>query len=282
MKKILVPIDFSENSKHALREAAVLALRSGAAIDILHVNTAIAYIPPLPEYAVAGGYDMTEYYETAVAALYHVKQEIADLPGMNDLKIETRIEEGFLYSVIRRTVEEDNADLIVMGTKGATGLAEFFVGSNTEKVIRTAPCPVLAVPENSGKFDPNVVVLATTLANDQKNVFSAAAEWQRFYPFEIKVLYLNNPADLSDNTEIESDTDRLAVQAGLQKYTTYTSGDTFNEEAAILAFASEHRADLIVMGTHQRKGLSHLLFGSLVEDAANHSKIPVLSVPLKK
>ncbi len=280
MKKILVPTDFSSNSKHALGVAAAIAKKTKGSVEILHTNTAVAYAPPLPDYYVPEAYDMTEYYENAAEALYNLKKEVTDSGKYNGTKIETVVEEGFLYTTVRRIAQEDRADLIVMGTKGATGATEFFVGSNTEKVIRTSPCPVLAVPEKSGEFDPKVVVFPTTLRKDQAVVFQALAEWQKHFHFELFVLYLNNPAGFDSNAEIEAAIHNFSESAGLKKTTPYISGNTFNEEVSILQFARERNADLIAMGTHQRQGLSHLLFGSLTEDTANHSDIPVLSVPI--
>ncbi len=280
MKKILVPTDFSSNSKHALRIAATIAKRVKGRVELLHTNTAVAYAPPLPDYYVPEAYDMTEYYENAAEELYNLKRELTDTDEYDDVKFETVVEEGFLYSTVRRIAEEDRADLIVMGTKGATGATEFFVGSNTEKVIRTSPCPVLAVPENSGAFQLKTIVFPTTLRKDQAGVFRALAEWQKHFPFEVKVLYLNNPAGFDSNEDIENAVHTFAEEAGLKRVKPFVNGNTFNEEASILQFAGQEHADLIVMGTHQRQGLSHLLFGSLTEDTVNHSDIPVLSVPI--
>lgn len=281
MQRILVPTDFSENAGHALRVAAKLAVKAKAKLEVVHVNTTVAYSPPLPEYYGGDLYDTTEYYETAARELYNLKKEITETPEFAGLDIETRVEEGFLFSSIRRAAEEDHVDLIVIGTKGASGVNEFFLGSNTEKVIRTAPCPVLTVPEKSGDFEPRIVVLSTTLRKDQAPAFDWVARLQKIFPLKVKVLYLNNPADLEDDKEIEKTARAFADAAGMRDLEAFGSASTFNEETAILGFAQTQKADLIAMATHQRRGLSHLLFGSLTEDAANHSDIPVLSIPAR-
>jgi len=282
MKKILVPTDFSNNAKHALKVAANIATRMNAPLEILHTNTSIAYAPPLPEYAGATQYGLDDYYEMATTELFNLKNDLIAEPGNTALKIETRIEEGFLYSSIRRVAEEDGISLLVMGTKGASGAVEFFIGSNTEKVIRTATCPVLAIPESAiEQFAPKMVVLASTLKTDQIGAFQTLAQWQSIYPFDVQVLYLNNPSGFSDNAAVENAARNFAEKAGLKNVTAFVSSNTFNEEASILQFATDAKADLIVMATHQRQGLSHLLFGSLTEDTVNHSMIPVLSIPIK-
>ena len=280
MKKILVPTDFSSNSRHALQVAAAIAAKTNSNIELLHTNTVMAYAPPLPEYAVLDQPSMSQYYETAADELYGMKKEIVDQKEFADVSIETRIEEGFLYNTLNRIAEEDEIDLIVMGTKGASGATEFFVGSNTEKVIRTACCPVLAVPETSGALDVKNVVFATTLRPDQNTAFAYLADWQKNMNFEVKALYINNPAGFDTNDEIEGAVNEFAAKAWLKDVSTYVGGNTFNEESTILQFAEAHDADLLVMATHQRKGLSHLLFGSLTEDTVNHSKVPVLCIPV--
>lgn len=282
MKKILVPTDFSTNAKHAARIGAFIARETKGSVILLHVNTAIAYTPPLPDYSVPQAFDLEAYRENAAEALHALKKELSETAGFADVPFESRVEDGFLHNAIRRIAEEDGVDLVVMGTKGATGAVEFFLGSNTEKVIRTAPCAVLAVPESARSFEWKQVLVPTTLRPDQVRAFEWLAEWQAYFPFEVSVLYLNDPLGLVSNDAIEEKANEMTTAAGLRKCTVLIGGNTFNEELAILEVARERHIDVIAMGTHQRQGLSHLLFGSLTEDMANHSDIPVLSIPLKK
>lgn len=282
MKKILVPTDFSANAKRAVQIGALIARATKGSVTLLHVNTAIAYTPPLPDYSVPQAFDLEAYRENAAEALHALKKELSETASFAEVPFESRVEEGFLHNAIRRIAEEDGIDLVVMGTKGATGAVEFFLGSNTEKVIRTAPCAVLAVPESARSFEWKQVLLPTTLRPDQARAFEWLAEWQTYFSFEVSVLYLNDPLGLVSNKAIEEKANEMTTAAGLRKCTVLIGGNTFNEELAILEVARERHIDVIAMGTHQRQGLSHLLFGSLTEDMANHSDIPVLSIPLKK
>lgn len=281
MKKILVPVDFSSNSKNALRVAASLAAKSGAVLELLHANVAAIYSVPLSEYASASvlaedqGYD-----ESASRLLEREKHELMENPEFAKLKIDTRVEEGYLHSCIRDVAEEDEVDLVVMGTKGAAGVNEFLVGSNTEKVIRTAPCPVLAVPESTKNFSLKTVLLPSTLKDDQSGIFRYMAEWQKLFGFNVKVLYLNNPAGFPTDGSAESAKNRLAEAAGLQKPEVVMVMGSFFEDSTILSVADQYDVDLIAMATHQRQGLSHVFFGSITEDTVNHSDIPVLAVPI--
>ncbi len=282
MKKILVPTDFSAHAKQAAEVAAYLAKAAGGKVILLHVNTAVAYTPPLPDYSVPQAFDLEAYRENAAEALHALKKSLSQKEEVEGVPFESRVEEGFLHTTIRRLAEEEGIDLVVMGTKGATGALEFFLGSNTEKVIRTAPCPVIAIPERTSPFHLQKVLLPSTLRPEQRGALALLATWQAYFPFSVDILYLNDPLGLSTQRAIREKVNELAAATGLQHYSVLIGGNTFNEEMAILEMAREQHSDLIAMGTHQRQGLSHLLFGSLTEDMANHSDIPVLSIPLKK
>jgi len=282
MKKILVPVDFSQNSLNAVRVAAEIARKSGAALELLHVNMAVLYSAPFAEYSSSINFEAEDkiYDQRAAEGLDSLRQDILAESGFDHLNITTRVEEGFLHTNLRNVAGEDGADLVVMGTKGASGVGEFLIGSNTEKVIRTATCPVLAVPESVAKFDPKMVLLPSTLKKDQAQVFRYLAEWQNWFDFNTKVLYLNNPIGVSTDGSAEAEKNRMAESAGLKKTDVIITSETFFEDDTILSAAEQWDADLIVMGTHQRKGLSHFLFGSVTEDTVNHSRLPVLAVPL--
>lgn len=282
MKKILVPIDFSNYSKNALYVAASIAQKSGATLELLHVNLAAIYSVPFSEYAAGANFVVEDdnYDSSAATVLEKMKLELMGMPAYAGLNITTRVEEGYLHTTVRNVAQEDSVDLVVMGTRGATGMGEFLVGSNTEKVIRTAPCPVLAVPEQIHDFNPKMVLLPTTLKADQGGVFHYLAEWEKVYDFHVKALYLNNPSGLPTDGSAEAQKNRLAEAAGLKKTDVIITSGTFFEDNAILVAADMCSADMIVMATHQRQGLSHFLFGSITEDTVNHSHIPVLAFPI--
>ena len=282
MKKILVPIDFSPNSVNALHVAAEIAHKSGAELEMLHVNLAAIYSAPFSEYAPVSSFaaEDEKYDASAASGMEKLKMELLADPSYSNLAVKIRVEEGYLHSSVRNVVTEDDVDLVVMGTKGASGMGEFLLGSNTEKVIRTSPCPVLAVPEHIRHFAPKVALLPSTLRNDQGGVFHYLAIWEKIFNFHVKVLYLNNPSSLPTDGSAEARKNRFAEAAGLKKNDVIMTTETFFEDSAILGAADQCNADLVVMATHQRQGLSHVLFGSITEDTVNHSHIPVLAVPI--
>ena len=281
MKTILVPTDLSKYAKNALRVAAQLATKTKSEIRLLNVNEQVVYANPLGEYYTYDQSMEDDYQQAATEAMQKEIETLKTDGSLAGVPIQTSIQSGPMLGVIEDLIKDQGIDLVVMGTHGATGMEEFVVGSNTQKVIRKATCPVLSIPLSFSKDTFSTIVLPTTLKDDQALTFKKLAEIQELFHSKIYVLYLNNPASLPDDKAIEQRVNELANAAGLENIEVFSSKENvFNEEDAILKFATEQQADLIAMGTHQRKGLSHLIFGSITESTINHANIPVLSIPL--
>lgn len=141
IKKILVPVDFSEHSNQALRFAADLAQRYDASLELLHVFHVMTYA--LPEGYVVPSADQLELImKTYRVQLVAAKQAALDAGAPN---VETTLLQGGVASEILREVRDRNCDLIVMGTHGRSGAKHLLIGSVAEHIVRVAPCPVLTV-----------------------------------------------------------------------------------------------------------------------------------------
>jgi nucleotide-binding universal stress UspA family protein len=140
-RHILVPHDFSDTAQHALSLAVDLASKLGARVTVVH-----AY--EIPSFAYPDGVGLAaevigNIQRAARAALEGVAARIRE-PGV---EVQAVLREGRAWSEINSAAKEVQADLIVMGTHGRQGLARALLGSVAEKVVRTAPCPVLTVHE---------------------------------------------------------------------------------------------------------------------------------------
>jgi nucleotide-binding universal stress UspA family protein len=140
IQTILVPTDFSEDAEAALAEAKDLARRFGAKITLLHAYT-------LTPYAVSpwnGGFGaefVVEIRKGAERTIEEVRQKVA----AEGIACDTLVEEGSPSIAIVEAAKRLSSDLIVMGTRGRTGLAHVMLGSVAERTLRLAPCPVLTV-----------------------------------------------------------------------------------------------------------------------------------------
>ena len=154
MKKILIPVDFSEHSEYALKVAATLAKKHNASIVALHMMG-------LSE-AILTKDESQEMFE----AIFYMKlaekhfNEFLDKDYLEGIKVETTVQNYKHFNEINTIAAELGADLIVMGSHGASGLKEVFVGSNTEKVVRTSDIPVLVVKEKHNELKMERVVFA--------------------------------------------------------------------------------------------------------------------------
>jgi nucleotide-binding universal stress UspA family protein len=145
LKRILVPTDFSDPSQEALGTAMAFAERFGATLDLVHVAVEATYALPPPLDVASLPIDIGASLERAAVGLAAEEARVreagiacdsATLVGRADREIVAR-------------ARSTGADLIVMGTHGRSGLAHALLGSNAERVVQHAPCPVLIVPRRA-------------------------------------------------------------------------------------------------------------------------------------
>ncbi len=142
IKRILLATDFSDNSKWALTYALSFAKKYDALLYILHVIQQPTY--PLGMYAEISFDAMDKFNKNISEAVDREMQSLKkDLQDFT--KYECLVVQGTPFLEILRTAKEKNADLIIVGTHGRTGLDHVLFGSTAEKVVRRAPCPVLSV-----------------------------------------------------------------------------------------------------------------------------------------
>lgn len=147
INSILVPVDFSGCSRAALEHAVALADRFGAAINVLHVWEPPRYVGPESFIREPGESE----HPLAEAALAQAKREMDEFVSAfaERSRFHLRFESGKPHQTIVKLAEEEGFDAIVMGTHGRTGLPHILIGSVAEKVVRTAPCPVMTIRERA-------------------------------------------------------------------------------------------------------------------------------------
>ncbi len=149
LKRILVPTDFSEHSRNALRYAAAFANRFGAEIYLLHVFQDLSIFQPD---AVTAGPPAAAPLEEMLAAARAALERSLQESNVKGLPVHPEVCEGSPFEEIVTFAKEKDIDLIVMGTHGRGWLAHVLLGSVTEKVVRKAPCPVLTVRHPEHEF----------------------------------------------------------------------------------------------------------------------------------
>ncbi len=278
-KNILVPIDFSSRSYAALEAAADIANQFDSKITLLHIID----VPETqrPEYQLAldtfGNHENSDK-DDIPAILFTMKETKRLLREAREKYPKITFVEKVVFDRVHRqiytVVEESKVDLIVMGSSGASGLGEVFIGSNTQKVVRNSNCPVLVVKDDEGKFNPRNVVFASDFSQIGGKGTTYFPMFKKLYGSKMHLLNIVTPSTFEASPTTHKRMSEFAKHAELQDYT-INIFNYYTEEEGILTFAEEMKADMIMLGTHGRKGFSRFMMGSIAENVANHSEIPV-------
>jgi hypothetical protein len=168
-------------------------------------------------------------------------------------------------------------DVIVMGTQGETNDEYWLVGSNTEKMVRYAACPVLSVRRVPKVFDLKNIVLACDLDDKKTLPIEKVKEIQQLFGAQLNLIYINTPSSFSPTHLVRHQVSAFAKKYDLQNYTFHLYCD-YTEDDGINHFAESIAADMIVMISHQKRGIARLLSGSVSEGVVYEAVIPVLTI----
>ncbi len=276
MEKILVPIDFSKESFHALDLAYQIARKTDENKMIL-LN--VIEHPSGSTFSAMGGGLPTHMSDNLyiLQLLKRVKtdlQAIMDDPQYAGTDITYDIKIGNPYKGISETIIEHEADLVIMGTTGASGFDEVFIGSNAEKVVRYAKCPVITVRNKVNITDIGDIVFASSFKGDASDYIDRLKKLQKRFLAKLHLVKINTPNNFERDRVNMQLLENYAKKYDLENYETHTYND-ITEEDGIISFAEEINADMIAMTTHGRTGLAHLISGSIAEDVINHAKRPM-------
>jgi nucleotide-binding universal stress UspA family protein len=270
MNKIIVPIDFSEYSEYALETAAILAKRYDADLLVLHM------LELDKGSLISSGNDQNQqmvFYLKLAEQKFENYLDKAFLEGVNVTPI---VKHFKVFSEVAEVAEEHDADMIVMGSHGASGLSEIFVGSNTEKVVRHSEIPVLVVKQKPEQLNFETVTFASDFSKEMVEPYLKARQLFK----NIKLIHVNVPGEgFRSSAEMETIVaDFLKTADGnLDKLNDVHYTSDYSVEKGILNASNLLGADLIAVPTHGRKGLAHFFTGSVSEDVANHAALPVIT-----
>lgn len=290
IERVLCPIDFSDTSHHALAHAAAMARWHQAQLTMLYV---IPYLPAMDMPPLPLG-------DAERADILARMREFADIVP-REVHVDCLVREApLVHEAIVDGVEATQADMLVMGTHGRSGVQRLFLGSVTEKVMRTVKCPTLIVPPRAHDVAPDTPVMfrqilcpTDFLASSLKAVEYAITVAEES---DAQLTLLHVVEMLAAVGEVPSVDDHYARLRGAtiadarrqlsnlipDEARAYCTMDTVVVEGRaykqILCHAKERSADLIVMGVHGRGAIDLLLFGSTTHHVLRASTCPVLIV----
>ncbi len=268
---ILVPIDFSETSRNALKYAIAIAEKAGARLTLAH---AMRLIPPTPStHRIVPG-DLKSELEESVKAQFSILKE--DILDFTELQYEFVTKIGFSIDVIESMASSKVYDLVVMGTNGATGLNKFF-GSTTSAIIKEVDVPVIAIPPEASFHGFNYVTVASDYENlGEPYALQVLASICNDFDSEVTIVNYNNPDKISEeemkgNLKYDS-----YFREGKLKYEFKSSTDVVE---SLLEYAAEVEPDLLVM-IHKNRGMIESLFHkSVTSKTVDNINLPVMAIP---
>jgi len=294
IERIVLATDCSQEAGGAEVYACMLAELWGAALTVINV---LEFAPGLnPEYPVNRVY-LAEMMKQSTRALAELKVRTEG----RGVSVQTRIATGIPSQEVLATAEAEDADLVVVGTLGKTGLKHVLLGSTAERVIRASPCPVLAVRAewSEGKeagSEPrpatlNRILVPVDFSDCSLDALEYAAVVAQRAKASITLLHVLEPVSygLDFTLTIPGSRERKKEAVAERLASVVTALKNMNVQAeyvlrgglpndSIIEAVRTTSADIIVMGTHGRRGLSHALYGSVAEFVLRNSGCPVLTV----
>ncbi len=278
MKRILIPTDFSELGDYAYNMAMSLFQKDELEIHVLSI---VSVTPDVL---------FDEYGELLDDGIIDFKLLKNEEKEMNDLMdqwlkgksniAESKVKLGRLSNDVIHYVNNNDIDLLIMGTSGASGMKELLVGSHTAYIAMRSPVPVLSIKSDRSGFDAKKILLAGDFKDPQMVDLSVVKYLAKTNDATMHLLKVNTPGDFETNEAVEARMKEFAELNELERASFNIYCD-YSIEKGIASFAQSNDMDLLAIGSQQRTGLSRIIRKSISYDAINHIKQPIITFPVK-
>lgn len=271
MKKILVPCDFSKPAINAWRFALKIAEKSKGVIHLVRVIE----LPVLHDTMLMPVLSMEQDFMDDMKIKTEANfQKLIEKYETRGIKVKSAVVFGAVSRMIVDYATAKSMDVIVMGSHGASGMREFFVGSNAEKIVRTSSVPVFVLKDFYDHPIERIIFPYSHETDEQKDLVKEVVSLQKFFRAHMEVVWINTPGVFYQDISILKRMKEFCKRYKLRDFTIHVFND-LNERDGIINFTDHINGDLIVMGTHGRKGIAHVLSGSTAENVVNHVKWPI-------
>jgi len=275
MKNILIPTDFSDNSWNAIKYGLAHFKDTTCAFYLLHVSIHSYLIQGDPQLiSSVAGIEKTLLEQTNAELENLVLKIKKEFPNEKH-HFYTLSSYSFFIECVKKYVEEKNIDLIIMGTKGASGIKSVIIGSNTGDLITQVKCPVLIVPENAAFNIPKEIAFPTDYnIYYQPEVLNGITEFGKMYNSSIRILHVARKNEELSTFQIENK-ELLHIFFMDEKHSFHHITNK-NIEEGIQCFCESRDIDLIVMVAKNVNLFQRILFKPTIEDISYHTEIPFL------
>jgi len=277
MKNILLPTDFSSNSWNAIQYALEFLQKKKCNFFLLHVTTITDYAngdtPIIP---------MSESIEKALLAeskieLQKLLKKIKNQYNNKKHNLFVLTSVDYFIDAVRNHIEERDIELIVMGTKGASGIKKIIIGSNSGDIITKVKCPVLVVPEKAIFKMPQEIAFPTDYnLFYQTKILSGISELAKMYDAAIRILHVAKKDEKLTNYQKENK--EYLHSFFMDEKHSFHKVTNRKIEAGVQCFVESRNIDLIVMIAKNLNLFQQILFKPTVEEISYHTEIPFLVI----
>ncbi|MEO0330251.1 MAG: universal stress protein [Bacteroidota bacterium] len=280
MNRILCPVDFSECSLNAVEFAAKIGAAHQASLTLIHVFTEEEFGKTLSSNKTPDRYkqpnidDLGRYAENT---LQHLSEEVLRMEGKHGLAdCNYQFTYGSLNQQIIDYAQEHRYSMIVMGTTGVKDIFEEYIGSNTAKTIKQAPCPVLCIPTAADYHIPQKIMYATDYQQEDIDVLTRLTLFAEPFKARLHVVHLSHHNNLREQAayqDFQKQVKDALPQAQLQFEKRAYEDDIAH---SVDQHAIDQSMDIVALLHQRRNFFERLLEGSTVKDISYFATYPVL------
>ncbi|MFK7969455.1 MAG: universal stress protein [Bacteroidia bacterium] len=277
LNRILVPTDFSPCASYAGDLAIAIAAQAKSSVHFFHSAQAHPFWDELSEQ------ERNQFPET-FAEMHQMERRFSEVLEAHKGKgvgMETSYSAGNLLQTVRKLIDKEAIDLMVMGSHGASGLQEIVFGSNAQRLVRHAHCPVMVIKDEVPSSFSRIV-FASDFGEAAIPAFDWMVKFAKLFDAELMLLHIMPEAhyggkQLAPPPSFEPFMERAdGAKVSIQSYT------DLDIETGINNFVDRSKADLVAMAHYHRPMLERILVGSLTEALINHMSVPVMSINVAK
>lgn len=273
MKTILVPTDFSRNADKALEYAVSIAKKSKGNILLLHVYSMLYISSDVPIDIAA-----EELYAIEAAAEKALNKRCEKVKLKNKVKCSAVSRQGVVIDTILDTIKSKKVDFVVMGTKGASGMKEAFVGTNTSKLISKTKVPVIAVPKKTTLRGIKNIVYATDFHSSDIASLKQLAEIARLFKSHVTVVHVADSEYTLEAEKMNLAKFMSKVRKNVDyKHVAHELLYAYDAEKKLEQYMRKHPVELFAVSTRYRNFVERILGSSVTKKLVYHTKVPLLA-----
>jgi len=269
---IIVPLDWSEQSLIALEQAANVAETLNASLHLVHVKDA----PGIFSTSSSKAYQ-EELEKEIMAKLQESGEEITRERGIG---VTYEVRNGKIYDQINQVAEEKDAEFIIMGTSGGSGLKGRFIGSNALRVVKQSTVPVITIKGKHHTKGCKIIVLPLDLTKETREKVGKAIEFALSFHSKIVIVSVLETKDDFQLNHLRRQ--MVQVHRYVEDHGVQVTSDMIEKNGTvaetIITFSKEVQGDLLMIMTQQENDFTDLFIGSQAQEIINKSDIPVLSI----